>query len=261
MTVRRALFQALEGLRDRSAGGLVRRLADGSHGGAIFAAQGRICWATSAGPSELSDLLQGGSGHAVPRERLDEALRRSREEEAAPGSVALASEDALRRELLRDICEAIRALVVHDGSWEWVNHDGLTHSPALAFGVAEVSSALSAQENPTLAELARQRLERVVLRAQHGFTLDEGELMPLAHVGCGALPPGALFGHARQAQDLMALGQTALATGLIAAIDGATSAIWREDRLLHVVVDPDGNAVNRLVPQLAAATGAKAEAD
>jgi hypothetical protein len=259
MTLRRAFARALEGLRDRSAGALVLRLPDGSQAGAIFAADGRICWATSAGSRELSELLQKQS--ALPRERLEDALRRRREEEAALGQglspADLVGEDRLRRELLRDICQAVRALFEHDGSWEWVRHDGLTYSAALTFGAADVASGLAALEHPTLVERARQRLADAMLRGQHGFTVDDGELMPLAHIGCGGLEARTLFDLAKQAQELMARGRTASAKGLIAVIDSTASSIWREGDLLHVVIDPDGSlAVGRLVSQLAAVTAA-----
>jgi hypothetical protein len=253
------LLTALRPLRRENSGALVRSAPDGSHLGAIFAAHGRICWARSAVQrGRLSDLLLGEAGDGLSREQLELTVRRCREESVPLGDALLRTgrvdEGALRRALLRHTCEAISTLIAQEGDWEWVRRSGPSYSPALTFCPADITSGLHALGDAASVTHARERLAVVMLGGQLGFTVRVDELAPIAHVGCDDLDLESLIDLGAQAREVVTLGEAAAARGIIAVLADSTSATWREDRFLHVIVDRDENAFGRLVSQLATIT-------
>jgi hypothetical protein len=97
------------------------------------------------------------------------------------------------------------------------------------------------------------RLGGLIMQGQRAFAVavDDGDRTPLAHVNCDEFSVDLLSDLAQHATELMALGSVVSAQGIVAVLDRFQCAIWLERSFLHVIVDGDGMAFNRLVSQLA----------
>ncbi len=249
------LHSALRVMTTVGSGAFYRRSVDGRPAGVVFVEGERVCWGRSSGQKgRMSDLLideQGGVTRAV----LESAVERCRATGRPFGEV-LVREGVVRREVLRSAllqhtCEALRELDRVEGTWERKAPGSVGYDTALTFSAADLLTGLYALDAPEHAAAVAQRLRGAVLRGQRAFAVDD-DGTPIAHVDCDRFGVEAMFELARQARELMALSGFALARGVVAVLESFACAVWSDEDTLHVIVDDDDLAFNRLASQMAA---------
>lgn len=246
---------ALRAVSTLGSGTLVRRSSDGHPVGVVYVERRRICWGrSSAQRGRMSDLLLDGSA-SVTRTVLEAAIARCRDTRQPFGEFlvheGVVSRTALRDALLRHTCEALRDLDRITGDWEAKEQAWVGYDPTLTFSAADLLAGMYALEAPDESARLATVLRRRVLQGQRAFALDENG-SPIAHAFGDDFGAEALFELGRQARELTSLGTFARSHGLVAVLDAFACAVWRERDVLHVIVDDDELAFNRLTSQLAA---------
>jgi hypothetical protein len=253
----RGVINVLRSVAQHNSGALVRRHPDGSHAGSILADEGRVCWARSAGQrTRMSDLLLAAPGQSLTRATLEQAVRACQQQRRPLGEyllmLGLVDTDTLRAALLRHTCEAVLELAHEDTHWEWVEHRGPGYNAALTFSPVEVLSCVRALRLPQQTLDLNARLRSRVLRGQRAFVVatDQPARTVVAHAGCEDLDLDALLDLAARACQLSQLSSAVAARGAVAVFGDVAYSAWQEGGFLHVIIDADDMAFNRLVSQL-----------
>ena len=248
------VLEAVEKLDAKGCGALVY-----AESGVILVEEGNICWAASRSLGRLTDLLRRQADPPLPKERIEEVVRRCKREGTPLGESLVAegivNEDTLHRALRQHIAEAVAALSLSQIKPTYVERQSSGYDARFTFSTPEILASVGALALPELASKARKWLHELDdlgsdCTAAFHSTSEDGPLRPIGQKGFEDRPARDLHETCRVAAHLLRVPTWADAQVLYLGAGDGLMLAWKSGPIAYVGWCSDRAVGARLVSAL-----------